>query len=221
MQRFSGLHVFMLAMLLLWQQPLFANQFTISQADQAESLQSCVHYVRAAYLAMEYQVELIPYPGRRALQLANLGKVDAELCRVDGIQKQYSNLIKVPVRIGGFNVVAVTINDEIVIKSASDLSRYKLGGIRGMKATENYFTSDNIQYGDDTRQLLRLLEQRMIDVAIITDSSLPKQQNLKMFQLREHSLYHYIHRSHAHLLSELVEQLTKSLKDDPLGASVK
>ena len=52
--------------------------------------------VREAYRRIGVEVEIQKYPAERALRLADQGVADGEVQRIDGIDKRYTNLIKVP-----------------------------------------------------------------------------------------------------------------------------
>ncbi|WDE07968.1 transporter substrate-binding domain-containing protein [Thalassomonas viridans] len=189
----------------------------ISKHENVLTIQGCEDILLPAYRALRFTPAVVELPGRRALFAANSGKTDAELCRIDHISRQYPNLIKVEPALVEFSIVALSTRPLPDIKTRADLTGYTLGSQRGMKAAENYFQGDNIRYENNIRQVIKLLDDGLIDYAIVSLSGI---RQMLQAQLRDdlvihhpplfhHKLYHYIHKRHQHLAAALAFEISR------------
>lgn len=194
-----------------------AQDFLISEHNESESLKPCEEIIMPAYKSLNIHPVLIPMPGRRALYSANAGDTDAELCRIATISKHYPNLIRVEPAIIEFNIVALSIRPLAAIKTKADLSQYSLGSIRGMKAAEDYFQESSIQYVNNFSQVIKLLDDGLIDFAILTQQNIQRAQQkhyrkdfiIHLPPLFKHKLYHYIHQRHQKLITSLTAEIKR------------
>ncbi len=61
------------------------------------AIEVCIPVMKEAFRRIDIQVEFQSYPVERSLQIANYGKTHGELSRIKGIDKNYENLIQIPV----------------------------------------------------------------------------------------------------------------------------
>ena len=69
---------------------------TISSNNTPIDRQVLEAITREALQRLGFGLRLVNQPSERSLQSANLGQVDGEGLRVEGLDKQYPNLIRVP-----------------------------------------------------------------------------------------------------------------------------
>lgn len=182
-----------------------------------------------AYQTLGIEIVIELYPGKRALALSGAGQVDGELFRIDGIENQFPNLIKVPTPINVLEGVYIAMPPHPVIKDWAALAPYTVGTQRGIK-----FVDKGLQGIPMLRrltvnkndQLLVALETGRIDVAIMARLNalvlLTSQRSSKAVigenPLVVHPLYHYLHRSHEHLVGKLNQVLQTMKKEGRINA---
>jgi len=177
--------------------------------------------VREAYRRLGISVTIKKYPGERALRLADAGKVDGEVQRIDGIAKNYPNLIQIKPAI---NFIAGTVFTKAVkfqVEGWQSLRPYRIGYVRGIKFAERNTEGMNALPAKDYSNLIRMLDKGRVDIAVspsvngwyqirkmgaegISDLSPP---------IMKFDLFHYLHKKHAALaprISEVFMQMKKS-----------
>ncbi len=92
--------------------------------------------MKEAFRRIDIQVEFQSYPVERSLQIANYGKTHGELSRIKGIDKNYENLIQIPVPNNFVHLFPITLDADIQITSIEDLKLYHIGSVRGNKLVE-------------------------------------------------------------------------------------
>ena len=214
---------FLLTITLLSSTLAQSQEFLISKPANFETVQLCEDTLLTVYQSLGLTPTIISLPGRRALYAANTGETDAELCRIDKLSKQYPNLLKIEPALLELTIVALSIKPLTAIKAKADLNGYVLGSVRGMKAVENFFQQYSVHYVDNFTQVVKLLDDGLIDYAILTINSISRAQKKHFRQdfiihqppLFTHKLYHYIHRRHrafADGLSQAIFKLRQSNK---------
>lgn len=127
--------------------------------------------LREAYRKLGLDLEVSYFPARRSLRLADKGKFDGELQRIDGLEKKYTNLIKVPIKVGAFGGMAFTTGLRFKIDGWHSLKSYKIGIVRGVAFVEKGTLGFNAISTDDIDSLFRMLKKGRFDVAVVSESS--------------------------------------------------
>jgi len=160
-------------------------------------------------LGVPIQFELMP--GARAIKSTDMGLSDGELFRVDGMTKQYPNLIRVPVPIARTDFVVFTNRKPFIVNGYSSLASYRIAFRRGMKILETGTAEmDRFMVGDP-EQAFRMLERDRVDIVIenrLTGIQIIRTMRLSGIAILEpplHSdpLYHYVNKRHAALVPKL------------------
>jgi polar amino acid transport system substrate-binding protein len=106
-------------------------------------------------------------PGERALINANEGIEDADAMRIPGIEKKYTNLLRVPTSFHTMEFVAFAHNPLVEIRDESDFDNFEVGIIRGWKIYEDMMHGKrNVTIVNDARQLFHLLVTDRIELAL-------------------------------------------------------
>lgn len=174
-------------------------------------------FLKEAYQQLNIDISVEEYPGERSLVAANTGKTDGELGRIAGIEKEYPNLIMVPVPILRLSISAFS-NKQISIANKDDLKKYRIGFVAGTKIVEN-MTNEVPHRMRVSRpdQLFQMLLLNRIDVAIdMTEDGLVlmKSDKYKMIKpvspiLEQGDVFHYLNKKHA----DIVPKITSVLKN--------
>ncbi|MGJ8679438.1 substrate-binding periplasmic protein [Paraglaciecola sp.] len=175
------------------------------------------------YRKLGIDITITPLPGKRAQAHATSGKSDGEIMRIYNYGIENPTTLRVPTPYYSLETMAfVKVGNGVRISNKEDLSRFRLGKVRGVKHT-NYITQglDNVTDHDSTEQIMRLVDRGMLDVALTntTDGLMA----LKMLSistvkpmekpLRKLALYHYIHEDHKALiplLDAMIKEMTQT-----------
>jgi polar amino acid transport system substrate-binding protein len=177
----------------------------------------CSQILLEAYQQLGIKVHIEQFPSKRSLLMSNTGQVDGEVCRVKGIEKEYSNLLRVPVTLQSFDAVVFTKKQGLSILGWDDLQPYRIGLMRGAVLAHQLTKGMSVHSGSTLEQLLLMLEMDRLDV-IITERNMGlhviKQLQLEGITIIEPPLitfnsYHYVHKQHAALIPNLVKVLQK------------
>ena len=153
---------------------------------------------------------------------ANRGINDGDLLRVEGIDKLYPNLVRVPVRLFDFEFVAFTKKTMPPISGWKDLKPYSVAIIRGWKILEkNVLGTACLTKVEDAEILFRLLESDRADVAIyerLQGQHIIQKLGLSNIRVVEppiitKAMFLYLHKKHLALIPSLEKSLNKLIED--------
>lgn len=170
------------------------------------------------------RLKLIQLPAERALQNANAGIDDGEVSRVAGIEKIYTNLVRVPEKLVDHHFVAFTRHADLKEASWGNLAPYVVGYIRGYKIVErNVPEGTKTATANDARQLFTMLDKGRIDIAIYRrweGTLLAREMGIDNIHIIEPSLaetgiYIYLNKKHADKIP-LLDQALRDIKAEGL-----
>jgi len=176
--------------------------------------------VGKAFKAANVDMVLIRNPAERGLRNANQGIDDGELTRIEGIEKTYTNLLRVPEKIIDWDFVVFSKKVDIRTSSWQDLKPYHIGFIRGWKILEaNTAGFPYVESVSNSDVLFNMLERDRIDVALFSrwiGLSIVKQKQLSGVHVLEpplatRAMYIYLHNKHADLIP-VIESSLKQIK---------
>ncbi|MCP5244490.1 MAG: transporter substrate-binding domain-containing protein [Burkholderiales bacterium] len=171
--------------------------------------------IQAAFKKLDIPLEIIEHSPERALLNANSGIDDGTFVRVEGMEKKYKNLVRVPESISEFQFYAVTKMD-IQIKGWESLAPYSVGIILGAKIVEEKV--GDVAFLTKVHrpvQLFDLLEQNRADI-IIVDYEVGKKiihdkklQGIKFLAppLEIQPMYLYLHKTQKHLINTIAHAI--------------
>lgn len=173
--------------------------------------------LQEAYRSIGIEIQPKVFPPERALFESNIGKVDGEVNRIQGLNKMYSNLIMVPVVVNKVEGSAFTKNITIPIEGWKSLKPYRLGIRNGTKFAENGTQGMDVETINDYRTLFLMLDKGRFDMVVST--RLTGGIQIKKLQLKEVSvldpplvtinLYHYLHKKHFAVVPAITDVLQK------------
>lgn len=169
--------------------------------------------VSRAYERLGIQTELREFPASRALMMANSGKVDAELGRNPIIEKNYVNLLRIPVQTLQLHTVAITMDQEAAFSEWADLRPLSVGYVRGALRVEARLSSREMMAVNNPVQLLDLLRSGRADAIVVNQivarHIVRQQPDASKFHsqiIDTETPYHYVHKKHIELVEDLVLQ---------------
>ncbi|WP_320169401.1 transporter substrate-binding domain-containing protein [Maridesulfovibrio sp.] len=120
-----------------------------------------------AFRRLGYRFQLESYPSKRALKNSNSGAVDGEALRVAGIEKTYTNLIRVPEALLTGEGYAYSTKEIEIPNGWEDLRGHRVAAIRGLWAFKKAARYAAQFYEVDSQtSLLRFLLKGRADIIL-------------------------------------------------------
>lgn len=150
-------------------------------------------------------LRLVEIPSERGLRLANEGTADGDLGRIEGMEQQYPNLVRVPESFVRLEFAAFA-KDPAVPPRLESLRSRRVGIVRGWKVYEDALSgAPDVVRADDPSQLFLLLQKDRIEVALYERwmglALLQKQGETRVRPLQPplavRDLFVYLNRRHA------------------------
>jgi len=183
---------------------------------------------REAFHRAGLKLTLIKLPAERGLINANAGIDDGDLSRIAGIEKKYTNLVRVPEKLMNMDFVAFARQSKPSEANWANLADFSVGYIKGWKIFENNLTSsNNTLTADNPEQLLTLLDKNRIDVALYDrwmGMALLNQMHIKNVRvveppLAEREMFIYLHKRHESKIPAIVAAL-RAIKSEGLYTKI-
>lgn len=163
----------------------------------------------------------IRLPSQRALIQANNGSDDGNIARIDGMEKKWKNLVKVPESILTWEFTAYTNRDDIHINGWDSLKPYTVGHVRGWQIYEKKSAvAKQAIRANNPRHLFAILKNKRIDVALFEHSQSRYWFDKIGYHPRRLSpalvkkpLFIYVHKKHSSLVPKMAAELASMKKD--------
>lgn len=182
--------------------------------------------LRVAYAKLGIAINGKELPAARALALSNDGVLDGEINRIEGMEKLYPNLIRVPVAIGQMEGVVFTKGLNFPVTGWDSLRPYRIGTRIGLKFAELGTVGMNVERVSTVEQSFAKLAAGRVDVVV--EARLSGLWQLQLAGLRgiaplepplvKFRLFHYLHKKHANLVPRITAVLEKMQADGQLQA---
>ncbi|MFZ6638919.1 substrate-binding periplasmic protein [Undibacterium sp. TC4M20W] len=177
--------------------------------------------IDTAYRKLGWHLNVHYLPGERSLRSANNGEMDGELYRKLGMERDYPNLVIVPVPLLTYEIVIFTNGTHFLVNSWESLRPYTIGFVRGIKIIEQNTVGMKLEAAPTVRQafqkmllgrsdivvanrisgLAALAEMKQTDVTILTPP------------LATFPVFHYLNKKHEALVPGLTAVLQKMQRD--------
>ena len=176
---------------------------------------------REAFSRLGITVKFIHLPNQRALINANEGIDDGNMARIEGLEKKYPNLVRVPEKIVDYDFVAYSLDPSIKINGWESLKPYGVAFINGWQIFEkNVRGSRQVTRVRKASQLFELLKNRRVDIILFERwGGLWWKQHenvdarLLYPPLATRPLYMYLNKSHVDLVPLVAQALAEMKKD--------
>ena len=175
--------------------------------------------LREAYRRLGYDIEILTYPGRRAVDMANRGQVDGELARLDVIKTLYPDLRQVPVPVHQLSLMAFTRDTRFQVEGWQSLQPYTVITLSGYKYTELKLDQWRVPHTLASRfdLVLSAVASGKVEVGLLNRyDGLQVMQRLALKELtllpqpvEQFPTYHYLHKKHRALVPRVAAQLAK------------
>jgi polar amino acid transport system substrate-binding protein len=170
-----------------------------------------------AYERINFEIDFKKLPAERSLVNSNNGLLDGEVNRVMGIDKKYSNLIRIPIPINSFEGVVFTKKHHFTVRGWDCLKPYTIAIRVGAKFAENGTRGMKVSKFSTYEKVFMLVAKDRYDICIssrITGFYQIKKQDLLGLKpleppIAEFKLYHYLHKKHKDLVPKISDSLLK------------
>ena len=178
--------------------------------------------VREALKRIGYNLIINRLPAERGLRSLNQGLIDGEMSRVKGIDKSYTNLLRVPEKIMSWDFVVFSKKGIELSQGWASLENKNVAFINGWKIVEkNIPDSSYITKTKNSKQLFTLLKKNRTDFIIyehwgghyVINMMGMKKVKIRQPALASKDMYIYIHKKHENLLPVLSKALSTMKKD--------
>lgn len=166
--------------------------------------------------------EIQSLPAERALQNANAGVDDGDVCRIADLVNQYTNMVRSREPIMPYHHAVFSRHKNFTITGPESLTPYSVGLVTGWKIVER--TTQQVPSRtlvDSPEQLFVLLDQERIEVAVIermVGLETVHRLGLKGIRVLSPPLlsgdwFLYLHKKHAALLPRIDAEVRKMKRD--------
>lgn len=170
--------------------------------------------IKIAYKELNYNIEFPIYPSKRALIQTNNGDIDGISARIEGIEKSYKNLIRIPIAICRM-IITLYSTQDIKLTSLNDLAKYKVSFQKGNIAIAKLLKNVKTTKVTSNLQLFKMLSSKRVDIIVTGESTAQNyinKNNINLIQrlsysLPEIPLYHYLHKKHQTLIPNITDKL--------------
>jgi len=173
--------------------------------------------LKEAYVKLGISTSISYLPGNRSLLYSSTGRVDGELFRIEGIQREFPDLIQITEPILELETIAYSSDVEFNINGWKSLNPYKLGFLRSFKKAEKNTQGMNTYQDDSLNNLFKLLNKGRIDLVIesqIGASVILQLEDKPVIKalyppVDRFYIYHYLHTKNKNLLLPITDVLSE------------
>ena len=192
--------------------PVAAETLTFIYPVRPNALYDAARQIlQEAYFKLGYQLDFAFVYGQRGLIDSAAGRADGELARVEGVEREFTGLLRVPVSLIATQQMAFARDQSIEIKSWRGLSPYTIILRQDDEVAERKTRNMRRYFASSEEAALKMVENYKMYIAIADRSdglaALKRLEFDDVHMLKPAiqvvPLYHYINRKHRKLLSRI------------------
>lgn len=193
----------------------------VSYIERMPDLERSRFVLAEAYRRIGIEARFEPYEAAAALEASRSGAVDAELSRIGGIDREFPELVQIPIPVNLIEGVAFSREYRFPIRSWSSLKPFRLGIVRGILFATEGTAGMDVRAAQDHHELARWIATGEVDVGIMSrfsgQAALRAGKHTGISELdgvlETSLLYHYVHESRVELTARLEPVLKAMLLD--------
>ena len=172
-------------------------------------------------VGLKFEIQRLP-AAERALINVNDGVVDGDAGRIQGLEKTYPNMVRVPVSVMKFEMVVFSRNADFTVAGTDSIKPYNVGLVRGWKILEQAAAGAKLVTTlESAEQMFSMLDKDRIDIALLEKiEGLHIISNLGIKGIRilhpnllEGYWYLYLNKKHEALIPRIAAELRKMESD--------
>ncbi len=195
------------------------NVSTLIGADPAADVAERI--LTEAYRRLGITLVVHKLPGERSLVSANTGEMDGELYRRVGIDRDYPNLVIVPVPLQTYEIVIFTLGTSFPVTGWDSLRPFSIGFVKGIKIVEQNTVGMRVEAVPAMAQAFQKLALGRTDLVVGNRKSglaVIKHLGMEGVQVLDPPLasfpvFHYLHKRHEALVAKLTIVLQQMKRD--------
>ncbi|MEJ6000174.1 substrate-binding periplasmic protein [Paucibacter soli] len=192
-------------------------------ADPEPASLASEQLLRDAYRQLGIEIRIERMPGARSLLSANSGATDGELHRKAGLEHDYPNLIRVPVALQQYELVAFARDPDLDVSDWHRLRLLRVAYVRGMRIVEEHLADMQPMPVASLTQAFQMLRRGRVDLVLANRvSGMTIAHSLGADRvvaleppLAAFPVFHYLNKRHAELADPLAAALRRVLKQHP------
>ena len=213
-------HYCALLIFLLLSMPVIADQqLVLTTVANSSDTTISAKVLKKAYHRLGIDISILELPASEALQRSNSGSADGEVQRIDGISRNFPNLIQVPIPINYIQGAVFSKKKKRKLHGWHSLRTFKIGLVKGVIFAEKGTRGMQVQMAQSYAELIDLLLNDKVDLIVVpyingavAIRQHPQGDKLHLNGILEtYLLYHYLHKQHEKLLPAITARLKKML----------
>lgn len=199
----------------------FATDYQFAAIEKLVEQDVATIIMPKIYRELDLNIDITRLPAKRAQLEASSGIKDGEILRIWSYGSAFPSMIRVPTPYYQLQTMAFSKKIHgIDIHSKNDLKKYRIVKVSGVKHTIDITKGmNNIIDVDNTEAMMKYIQNDRADVALTnTIDGIIALKKLGFTNIEPSSsvlasqnLYHYIHKSHQHLVTK-VDTVIKNMK---------
>lgn len=178
--------------------------------------------IKESFQRIGIDAELIVYDASaRALAHANTGVDDGVALRVKGINKKFTNLMRVPEKLMDNDFVAYSTRDYLDVGDWGSLATYEIAYILGWQIFQNNLSDhQSTTRTRNVTQLMNMLAHDRVDLILYERwqglwHARKMDINVNVYEppLAKREMFMYLHKKHADLVDKVSASLVEMKKD--------
>jgi polar amino acid transport system substrate-binding protein len=145
-----------------------ADSIAVSFIESMPDLEAARSVLAEAYGRLGVEVSFKGYEAAAALEASRSGEVDAELNRIGGIDRDFPELVQIPIPVNMLQGAAFSRDYRFPIRSWSSLKPYKIGIVRGILFATEGTRGMDVSEAEDHHELIRWVDEGRVDVAVMS-----------------------------------------------------
>lgn len=192
----------------------------LARTDNEPMIDAAFLIMREAYRRLGIEAVEDKLPGERAIAVLNAGEVFGDVMHFAGLEKNYDNVLRIPVPLIYFDAVVFTDGRAMSVPDWASAARHRVCIRRGIKSIEDAARGiKDLQLVNQYDNIFSMLKAGRCDIAILPAHAWLEMRRLRITEVRSlmpplqsWPLYHHIHKSHAHLAPALEATLLQMQK---------
>lgn len=193
-------------------------------SESRDGLLDQVYQELASRLGIKIEIHNLSAAERTLINVNN-GVVDGDVGRILGFEKQYPNLVSVPVPVMKFEMMVFSRNVDFRVAGPDSIKPYNIGIVRGWRILELASVgAKSVTTVDSAEQMFSMLDKNRIDIALLEKLEglqIVKSMDIKGIKILQPSLlegywYLYLNKKHAALIPRIAAELRKMEQDGSL-----
>ncbi|MBF0562715.1 MAG: transporter substrate-binding domain-containing protein [Alphaproteobacteria bacterium] len=172
-------------------------------------------------LGIKIDIQILTAAQRSLINVVE-GVVDGDAGRIEGLDKQYPNIVRVPIPVTKFEVVVFSRNFDFRVDGPESLKPYNIGIVRGWKIVEAATAgAASITMLESADLMFSMLDKNRIDIAVLEKKmgiELIKRMGVKNIKIMKPALlesywYLYLNKKHIGLVPRITAEL-RNMEED-------